>query len=127
MMTHIHTAQIYVTDYEKALAFFTDKLGWEKREDAPLGDDARWLTVAIPGTTTGISLAGPGMHGEHTPGGYTGINIISDDIAADYDRLVAAGVAFTAPPERMPWGDMATWFTDQDANQFYLLQPGSPA
>ncbi len=126
MMTHVHTAQIYVSDYEEALTFYTGKLDWDKREDVPMGADDRWLTVAIPGSTTAIALGGPGMHGERTPGGQTGIAIISDDIDGDYDRLSAAGVTFTQPVATEPWGDKATWFTDPDGNVFYLLQPAQP-
>lgn len=127
MMTHIHATQVNISDYEEALAFYTGKLGWEKREDVPMGDDGRWLTVGIPGSTTSIALGGPGMHGAQTPGGQTGIAIISDDIDSDYARLTAAGVTFTQPVTTEPWGDKATWFTDQDDNVFYLIQASPSA
>ena len=119
---HIHSAQIYVSDYDRALAFYTEQLGWEKRDDAPMGGEARWLVVGIPGSTTGVSLAGPGMLDDHTPGGYTGITIVTDDIDAAYARLTAAGVRFTQPVTEMPWGDRATWFADPDDNTLYLIQ-----
>ena len=122
MLTHIHTTAVSVANYEEALAFYTEKLGWEKREDVPMGGDGRWLTVAIPGAQTSINLAGPEMHGEHTPGGMTGIAIISDDIDADYERLVGAGVSFTGPVTTEAWGDRSAWMTDPDGNVFYLIQ-----
>ncbi len=90
-----------------------------------MGGDDRWLTVGIPGATTGVSMAGPGMHGDEKPGGYTGITIITDDIDADFDRLTATGITFTQPVSEMPWGDRATWFVDPDGNQFYLIQTAS--
>ncbi len=122
MLTHIHTTAVYVSDYERSLAYYIQKLGWEKREDAPMGGDARWLTVRIPGAQTSINLAGPDMHGEHTPGGMTGIAIISDDIDTDYGRLISAGVTFTGPITTEAWGDRSAWMTDPDGNVFYLIQ-----
>lgn len=127
MLTHIHTTAVYVSDYDRSLTYYTEKLGWEKREDVPMGGDGRWLTVGIPGATTTINLAGPDMHGQHTPGGMSGVAIISDDIDAGYDRLVAAGVSFTGPVVAEPWGDRSAWFSDPDDNLFYLIQTATSA
>lgn len=127
MLTHIHTTAVFVSDYERALTYYMETLGWEKREDVPMGGNARWLTVAMPGAQTSINLAGPEMHGDHTPGGMTGIAIISDDIDADYDRLVAAGVSFNGPVTTEAWGDRSAWMTDPDGNVFYLIQSSMPA
>lgn len=126
MMTHIQTPQVSISNYDDALAFYTGTLGWEKREDVPMGGEGRWLTVGIPGATTGASLAGPGMHDERTPGGYTGIQVVTDDIEADFGRLSAAGVTFTQPVATEPLGDKATWFVDPDGNQFYLIESAQP-
>lgn len=121
MMTYLHSTTVAVTDADKALAFYVDMLGWEKREDQPMGED-RWLTVGIPGAQTTLALGSGMMAGDLKPGGFTGISIITDDIDGDYERLRAAGVEFTQPIEAMPWGTRATWFKDPDGNQFFFVQ-----
>ncbi|HEV2528136.1 MAG TPA: VOC family protein [Thermomicrobiales bacterium] len=123
-LTRIHNAEILVSDQDRALAFYTDLLGWEKRDDNSFGPDYRWLTVGAPGDPVSIALSRPQPDGG-TPGGPTGISIQSDNIDADYARLSAAGVHFTQPPTEEPWGDKATWFDDPDGNRFYLIQVAS--
>jgi catechol 2,3-dioxygenase-like lactoylglutathione lyase family enzyme len=92
-----------------------------------MGDEARWLVVGIPGTTTGVSLAGPGMLEDQTYGGYTGITIATDDLDAARARVTTAGVRVTQTITEMPWGDRATWFADPDDNTFYLIQSAGQA
>ncbi len=126
MMTHIYNCLVAVADYDRALAFYVDTLGWEKRDDMPMGEE-RWLTVGIPGSKTSLALGRGDMAGDLTPGGNTGITVISNDIDADVARLQAAGVTFTAPIETMPWGDRATWFVDPDNNMFFLVHDATAA
>ena len=120
MMTHLYNALVAVTDQDRALAFYVDTLGWEKRDDMPMGEE-RWLTVGIPGAQTALALGSGMMAGDLTPGGNTGITVMTDDIDGDYDRLKAAGVEFTEPIQTMPWGDRATWFKDLDGNLFFFV------
>ena len=54
------------------------------------------------------------------------VNLATDDIAADHTRLVAAGVAFTRPPEREPWGGWVATLADPDGNTLQLFQLPSP-
>jgi lactoylglutathione lyase len=56
MLTMIGTITVHVTDQDKALAFYTQKLGFEMRADMPMGPDQRWLEVAPPGAQTRILL-----------------------------------------------------------------------
>ena len=56
MLTNIGTITVQVTDQDKALAFYTQKLGFEKRSDEPMGPNQRWIEVAPPGAQTRILL-----------------------------------------------------------------------
>lgn len=125
MISHIHSTTIAVADQDAALDFYVNTLGWEKRDDAPMGDGMRWLTVAPPGATTQLVLADPswagGENATRTPGGHTGISLVSHDLDATYETLSGRGVRFTQPVAEMPWGGKATWFTDPDGNEFFLV------
>lgn len=126
MLTHVHTANVIVSDQQRALDFYVDVLGFSTREDVEL-PGMRWLTVEIPGARTGLSLETDALHPGAKPGGHTGISIVTDDIDADHRRMSAAGVTFTQPVQREPWGARATFFEDLDGNLFYLIQPDRPA
>lgn len=121
MTLYIHSATVVVSDQAAALDFYTDKLGWEKVLDVPMGDEARFITVRPAGTTTQLALGLPGWLGEgKQPGGPTGISLTSPDIDAAYNELSKRGVKFKGPVETMPWGGQGTWFYDLDGNEFFL-------
>lgn len=125
MIDYIHSATVLVSDQDRALAFYTDVLGWEKREDNPFEGGGRWLTVAPSGAKTTLVLGQPELMGQPRPDGserHTGISLIAGDVQATYDALKARGVTFTQAPERMPWGALATWFSDPDGNTFFLTE-----
>ncbi|HYW11937.1 MAG TPA: VOC family protein [Longimicrobium sp.] len=129
MITYIHSATILVSDQERALDFYVNTLGWEKRIDQVMGDGYRFLTVGpvggqaelalgpvhILGGTPGVGInAGRGMEGA------SGISFAVEDVAGTYQTLTERGVQFSGPPEEMPWGDKATWLIDPDGNRFFL-------
>jgi catechol 2,3-dioxygenase-like lactoylglutathione lyase family enzyme len=101
----ITTASVFVDDQAKALAFYTDKLGFETKTDIPAGEH-RWLTVVSPSARDGVELllepsdhpaVGPFREALVTDGlPYTSFGV--DDVQTEYDRLVALGVVFTQPP-----------------------------
>jgi catechol 2,3-dioxygenase-like lactoylglutathione lyase family enzyme len=127
MMTHLHSATIVVGDQEEALRFYVDTLGWEKREDNQMGPTMRFLTVVPPGAQTGIVLGQPEVYGQQAPmrigqESGTGISVMTDDIATAYAELSAKGVKFKQPPETMPWGAKATWFSDPFGNEYFLVE-----
>jgi predicted enzyme related to lactoylglutathione lyase len=125
MITHVHSATIVVADQDEALRFYVDTLGWEKRDDNRMGE-MRWLVVAPPGATTALVLGQPDIHHRQPPGPdepqNCDISLVTDDIAATYAELTAKGVRFSQPPETMPWGARATWFSDPSGNQFFLAE-----
>ena len=104
----IVVTSVLVDDQEKALRFYTDVLGFEKKYDIPMGP-ARWLTVGSPGAANGVELL---LEPDHHPAAKPfkkalvedGIPFTSfgvDDVQAEYDRLCKAGVHFTQPPVAM--------------------------
>lgn len=125
MITHIHSATLMVEDQDAAIAFYVEKLGWEKRADEPYGEGARWIEVGPPGAVTALALVKPEDVGappsEAPAGGYKGISLVTDDMDSTYSELNEQGVEFTQPPEEMPWGQRATWFDDPDGNRFFLV------
>ncbi len=119
---------LIVRDYDEAIAFYTDALGFELLEDTRIDERKRWVVVAPPGAReTAVLLAravGPAQVarvGDQT-GGRVGMFLSTDDFARDYDRMRAAGVLFEEAPRQEPYGTVAV-FRDLYGNRWDLLQP----
>lgn len=106
----IRLASIPISDYDKALAFYTDVLGFVKKRDIPLGNGARWLTVVSPDDPNGTELLlepnadYPAMKALKESLIRDGIPFTAfevDDIQKEYARLKARGVEFTMEPTNM--------------------------
>jgi catechol 2,3-dioxygenase-like lactoylglutathione lyase family enzyme len=105
----IHLTSVLVDDQEKALRFYTDTLGFQKKHDIPLGEH-RWLTVVSPDDPDGTELLlEPDGHPAAKPfkaalvnDGIPFTSFAVDDVNAEYDRLLAQGVQFTQQPVEMP-------------------------
>ncbi|MFG1922336.1 VOC family protein [Cryptosporangium sp. NPDC048952] len=101
----IYLTNVFVDDQAKALAFYTDVLGFRKKEDVPLGED-RWLTVVSPDQPEGPELLlEPSGHPVVRPyqeglvaDGIPAASFAVDDLAAEAARLTALGVTFTQEP-----------------------------
>src|SRR5436190_23210010 len=123
-LTSIKSVSVYVSDEDKALDFYINKLGFEKRRDEPLGmGDAslRWVEIGIPGEETAIILVrGYAGWDEGRVGKFAGIVLGTDDIQKTYKELIARGVEFTQAPSEESWGSQAQ-FVDQDGNGFVLV------
>jgi len=122
---------IIVDDYDLAIAFFTDALGFDLAEDSPSltndGRPKRWVVVRPPGGGTGILLAQ--ADGERQAaavgnqiGGRVGFFLTVDDFDAAYQRMTAAGVEFATVPRTEPYGQAAV-FVDIAGNRWDLLGP----
>lgn len=132
MITRLARVTIYVHDQDEALAFYTEKLGLEKRSDVTFGPGARWLTVSPAGQTDFEILLQspvPAMHGEEFAqkigervGQGTTWVFFTDDCRADYATLKGRGVNFSNEPQEQPYGVEAV-FQDLYGNSFSLLQP----
>jgi catechol 2,3-dioxygenase-like lactoylglutathione lyase family enzyme len=101
----IHLASVLVDDQEKALRFYTDVLGFEKKTEVPLGEH-RWLTVVSPEARDGTELAlEPDEHPAARPfkqalveDGIPFTSFAVDDVHAEFERLRSVGVQFTQEP-----------------------------
>lgn len=123
MITRVHSATVTVTDQDAAVAFYTEKLGFQVRTDAPLGEEGggRWIEVGPSDAQTVLGLMRPqDQAGATVSPGYTGVSLIVDDLQKTYDDLSAKGVEFTSPPQQMPWGSWATWLKDPEGNTFFI-------
>jgi catechol 2,3-dioxygenase-like lactoylglutathione lyase family enzyme len=121
---------LFVGDQDEALAFYTKKLGFEKRADVPFGD-MRWLTVGSPDQPDlELVLIDAGVRPDIAEdvrdlmarGGMNGVIWQTADCRADYARLSAAGVEFTGEPEEHFYG-IDVGFRDPFGNMFRLTQP----
>lgn len=123
MIIRAKSVGIYVRDQQRALDFYTKKLGFHVYQDEPMGEEmgnARWIELAPKGAETRIILyTPPGMEGRI--GGFQNVIFDTDDIKATFDELREAGVEFTQEPTQMPWGWWAQ-FKDPDGNEFGLGQ-----
>jgi uncharacterized glyoxalase superfamily protein PhnB len=135
-MIRIANAQLWVHDQDEALAFYTEKLGFEVRTDATLPElgDFRWLSVSPPGQpdVAIVLMAIPGqpvMNDDVADEvrnlmakGFAGaIFLTTEDCQASYEELKARGVEFTEEPEERPYG-IDAGFRDPSGNSFRLTQ-----
>ncbi len=130
MITHLARVTILVRDQDEALRFYTEKLGFQKRADVPMGA-TRWLTVAPSGQREleiVLQQPDPAFHGEERArqmleriGQSTTWVLATDDCQGDYERLSALGVRFASPPQRQMYGTEAV-LLDLYGNSFSLLQ-----
>jgi len=126
---HIESVAILVVDYDDAIAFFVDALGFELIEDTPSltndGRKKRWVVVRPPGATTAILLAQVDGErqtagvGEQTAG-RVGFFLRVDDFAVSYQRMVEHGVRFLTEPRIESYGTVAV-FLDVAGNKWDLL------
>jgi catechol 2,3-dioxygenase-like lactoylglutathione lyase family enzyme len=117
----LSTVVVPVTDQERAIAFYVETLGFEKRVDVPMGNDYRWVEVAPADAVTTIAIVPP-PPGKPTAGVETGIGLYSEDIDADYADLKASGV--DVDDEVMRMGDPVPplfWFRDPDGNTLMVV------
>jgi catechol 2,3-dioxygenase-like lactoylglutathione lyase family enzyme len=104
----INLTSVFVDDQAKALAFYTDVLGFTKKTDVPMGEHS-WLTVVSPDDPDGVELVlEPDSHPAVGPfkdalvaDGIPFTSFAVTDVQAEYDRLTALGVTFTQPPTAM--------------------------
>ena len=132
-LTHV---QVWVHDQDEALAFYTDKLGMELREDVTVPEmgDFRWVSVGIPGEPTSITLMavpGPPVFDEDTrqqiqqllaKGASGGLFFATGDLQKTYEELKSQGVEITQEPTEQPYG-LDAGFRDASGNHFRVMQP----
>ena len=135
-MISIANAQVWVHDQEEALAFYTEKVGLEVRDDVSFPElgDFRWLTVSPAGqedvAIVLMAVPGPPMMDEDTTQqvealmakGFAGtVFLTTDDCRSDYEQLRDRGVEFTEAPEERPYG-IDCGFRDPSGNMIRINQ-----
>ena len=120
MLKGIKFASIPVRDQQRALEFYTSRLGFRVVTDAPMGEQ-RWIELALPRAETKLVLwSAPGQ--EALIGGFMNVAFMADDVEATAREMMEKGVEFVQPPKKEDWGTSAI-FKDADGNQFVLSTP----
>jgi catechol 2,3-dioxygenase-like lactoylglutathione lyase family enzyme len=125
----IRLTSVFVDDQDKALAFYTEKLGFVKKQDVPVGE-FKWLTVASPEDPDGVELL---LEPNNNPAaatfqraifqqGIAAAMFVVDDVQAEYERLKALGVTFTMGPTSMGPTTIAV-LDDTCGNLIQIAQP----
>ena len=130
-LTITHTP-VYCLDLDQALAFYTERLGFEVRQDVPVGPAMRWLTVAAPGAAHELLLAAGDQHippvdqdamRELVSKGDLPVFLEVDDIDKVFESLRAAGTEILQEPADQPYGVRDCGVRDPSGNHLRLSQP----
>ena len=130
-VAHLQLVSLIVDDYDAAIDFFVQALGFELVEDSPSttndGRPKRWVVVRPPDASTGLLLArADGDEQSQAIGrqfaGRVGLFLRVDDFEAAYTRMVEHGVRFVTEPRSEPYGEVAV-FVDLEGNRWDLLGP----
>ncbi|WP_429912713.1 VOC family protein [Glycocaulis sp.] len=132
MKTRLGTVALVVRDYDEAIGFFVDRLGFTLESDEPLGGGKRWVTVAPPGArkdgchlllARAVTPEQRAAIGAQT-GGRVFLFLETDDFDRDYQRFRANGVVFREAPRDESYGRVAV-FEDICGNLWDLIEPGA--
>jgi predicted enzyme related to lactoylglutathione lyase len=118
MITQLKFVGIPTSDQDRALKFYTEKLGFEVSTDSVFNDKQRWIELRIANSATRVVLFTPDGH-ENRIGTFFNGSFACDDVSGTYRQLKARGVDFISEPRKQPWGEFAI-FKDPDGNQFVL-------
>ncbi len=136
MLKTLTSVNVWVQDQDEALAFYTEKLGMELREDVTVPElgHFRWLSVGVPGqddvSITLMAVPGPPVFDEDTrkqiqallaKGASGGLFFATDDVRASYEELKSRGVEFGQEPTEQPYG-VDAGFRDPSGNSFRMAQ-----
>ena len=122
-MQRVTVVSVPVSDQQAAKHFYTDQVGFDLLAEATFGDELRWVQVGPRGSEASLTLVT--WFDQMPAGSLRGLVIETDDVDADYGRMIGEGVPFLAPPGPQAGGTFAT-FTDPDGNQLSLRQADSP-
>ncbi len=127
MKRSIALVTLVVSDYDEALAFFVDALGFAVIEDTPLGGGKRWAVVAPPGSTGASLLLARAVtpeqlaHVGNQTGGRVAFFLHTDDFWRDYRHMQSRGVRFAEEPRQEPYGTVVVFY-DLYGNKWDLVQ-----
>jgi lactoylglutathione lyase len=122
VLKFVKFAELPVADQDRAVAFYTEKIGLKVVQDAPYKQGWRWIELEVPGAETRIMLTQqPSGSPQDTPR----LVFIADDVPGTYRELKKKGVVFTTEPTASPWspGETFAQFRDSEGNGIVLTQP----
>lgn len=126
----IKLTSVSIDDYDKALKFYTEILGFVKKQDIPLGEGARWITVVSPDEPNGTELllepnasypAMKALKESLVKDGIPFTAFLVDNVQEEYERMKDLGVEFTMEPTNMGWTSAAI-FDDTSGNLIEIYQ-----
>ena len=118
MIKRIKFVSIPVRDQNRALDFYTEKLGFTIITDQPFDEKQRWIELRVPKAETRVVLFTP-EGDESRIGSFMNMSYACDDLDHTYEELKGRGVEFEGPPQKQPWGSYAM-FKDSEGNRFVL-------
>jgi catechol 2,3-dioxygenase-like lactoylglutathione lyase family enzyme len=126
-MPRLGLVSLIVRDYDEAIAFYTQSLGFTLAEDSDMGEGRRWVVVRPTSGGMGVLLAEAKNADEaarigNQTGGRVFLFLDTDNFARDHAAMLAKGVKFREPPRREPYGTVAV-FEDLYGNLFDLIEP----
>ncbi|TXB70293.1 VOC family protein [Phaeodactylibacter luteus] len=128
MKQHLGRIALLVDDYDHAIAYFTQKLGFDLLEDTPLSPEKRWVVVRPAGAGPGCELLLAKAKNEaqrsyigQQGGGRVFLFLYTDNFDRDYQRYLAAGVDFEEAPRTEPYGKVAV-FRDLYGNRWDFIE-----
>lgn len=129
MTQSIGSVTMVVRDYDQAIAFFTQTLGFELRQDSDLGNGKRWVLIAPPSSSPSccslLLAKAVGIEQEKAIGNQSGGRVFmflhTDNFERDYEKMRTSGVRFLESPRRESYGTVAV-FEDLYGNKWDLLQ-----
>lgn len=116
MIKGVKFASIPTRDQDRAVEFWTEKVGLRVLTDQPFDDNQRWIELGIPSAQTSVVLFS--MDGQK-PGGPSNVTFWADDVEKTYQEMKARGVQFIQEPQKADWGTAAI-FQDLEGNQFVI-------
>jgi predicted enzyme related to lactoylglutathione lyase len=118
MITQVKFVSIAVSDQQRALDFFTQKLGFKITTDQPMGPGQRWIELKVGRAETGVVLFTPPGH-EDRIGSFVNLSFQCDNVQKTFEELRDRGVEFAQEAKTEPWGTSAI-FRDPDGNSYVL-------
>jgi len=114
----INFQSIPIVDQDRALAFYTEHLGFDVHTDAPYMDGWRWIFLTLPGAETRLHFATPeDIQVNDKPA----LCLVTDDVDAECDRLRKAGISITDGPDDAPWAQGVRWALIRDSEDNVIL------
>ena len=118
MISHVKFVSIPTRDQDRALKFWTERVGFRVLTDQPFDEKQRWIELRIGSSETRLVLFVFDAQSLKPGAAFNGA-MACDNVEQTYQELVARGVEFITSPQKAPWGAFAV-FKDPDENQFVL-------